>query len=203
MKEHIDEYFKTKTKFLYNNVVQRVNAHKGRIEKEYWNDIINELYLYCIDNQDKIEVYYNKNGFDGIEAFCIMWLRNQSAWALTPFKRKYNLHRNYDEYEIGKDKRVEEHIDLTKTEYERDLENIYEQTDINKIIGIFAVYKVLEKHEQILFDLFYTDNLKKVEIAKLLNISTGSVRNIIKEMDEKIILLYKKHIKQQYNDRNN
>jgi hypothetical protein len=193
MKEKIDEYFTNNRDKLYSNVVRRVNAFKGRIEPELWDDLINECYIYCITNIDKVEKSYNdklnnnKKGEDGIEAFVIMWLRNQSAWSFTPFKRKYELHRIFEEYNPIYDDREVEFDDSLYTEEYKDLIRTLGEKDTNRIIELNNIYKYkLKTHEKNLFDLYYKEKISINDIAILAQISTTSVRNILKELNNKL-----------------
>jgi RNA polymerase sigma factor (sigma-70 family) len=183
MKKTIDTYFTKKYKFL-RSVVVNVNRAKN-IPDDLHDDLINELYLFIIKNIHKIEPIIEKSGENGLEAFCVMWLKNQSRW-ISDFKKQNEIHKSFkSEYIVEFDNRLTEDLYFVK-EDEIDLIERFSDEQIYKIKKTYKIIEGFEQYEKNLFELYFTQQLTMAQISQMVGISKGSVFNLLHEMYKKI-----------------
>jgi len=159
-------------------------------------DLIAELYLYLIENKSKMDEI--KSELE-LEKFCNRWITNQCRWSKTPIKKKYQKVdvpiQNDVHYDINMDIN---NTELSDEEY-RDLSQLYDDEQINKLIMAYKCYKdVLSPAQQVFFEMYFLNGYSLQNIMDNLKIKNGeriyNNRTIvflkIKEIKNIILLQY-------------
>jgi len=175
-KNILDKYFTRQYNFLLG-AVKNINGRTNLPEDLYY-DLLNELYVYLVNKTEKWMPNYNQKGEKGLDAYCLVWLRNQSNWIST-FKQKYDINiRTYLEYEMEKDERSEAEFDVLSI-YDEDLRLYYTDFQIERLLCIKQQYPNLPDYYKNLYDLYFIKNLTMAQIEQIVGISKGSVHYML------------------------
>ena len=178
-KEILDNYFNQRYKFL-KDAIRNING-RTKIPEELYSDLLNELYVYLHNKPDKWFKNYEQKGDKGIDAYCLVWIRNQSNWIST-FKQKYDITiRHYQEYEPDKDERFEDEFKILSDE-ELLYSGYYSDEQVDRIICIKRQYSKLPDYYKNLYDLYFNKQLTMGQIEQVVGISKGSVHNMLHQL---------------------
>lgn len=149
------------------------------------SEIISELYLYMMNNKEKLISYIER---ETLEGFCVTWIQTQIRYPNSPFNRKNAIHEGEFVEDVINDIVSEE---LYDNEYENDLASYLTESQIEDIRSINNILHHLSQSEKILYDLYFVKMMTLREIAAYssIKISYMTIYGMVKKLKEKIKLL--------------
>ena len=192
-KYKIDEFFSENNKEITN--ICKKSCKNTSFDH---NDLYAELYIYLIENEDKITNLAEVDGKTDkpLMRFIAQWCYNNIR-LFTPNKKSSNFKAKYSLKEIQKTiiAEADSHhtIFFAKEiiQYDEKKENIKEKHKKEcKLQIIEEIYKNLDEIDKKLFDAYFKENLTFIQISEKYKISIYSAKKMTKEM-----LGYFKHLK--------
>jgi len=148
---------------IYNDLIKYANKQFKRNVDSV--DIVNDLYIYLINNPAKVDNVK-------LSAFCYSWIYNQCSYT---YRDKRNRYSNANTTSIESFHYLEDVID------EVDDLNVRDYFKLNKVnISVSNMHGRLHK----VYELYYEQNYTYTEIVEMTGISLGDVYNRIEEIKE-------------------
>jgi DNA-directed RNA polymerase specialized sigma subunit len=173
-KTQIDEYFKKH----FKDLELYYNKFCSEAEKEYFPNMISELYIHIIDRMDKLQELISRNE---LHFYCIQYIYNQRNWNGTKFKEEILSKENYSSSLEHTNISIENNFDSEENFY---IESVKYDTKLNIIR---KGYLKLNLAEKVLYQKYFIDELSMRKIAKEIGVPLTSIFKSIKEIKEKIL----------------
>lgn len=160
----IDNYISKRYDYLVQcagNILRKNN--KTSVTKF---DLVSELTIFLLENREKVDKYIKINQLEG---FCVSWMNTQGKYETSQVNIKFNKGNwgELDEVMSNELGTPDINIELSEvSEYEKDLHNILEPSEIEKIMKIDAIVDKLTQSELILFKAYFIENLSYDKIVK-------------------------------------
>jgi len=185
-KEQIDIFFKEN----YNELIDICKKSCKNTDFDY-NDLYAELYLYLIDNKEKIQNLIKIEGKEDkpLMRFCAQWAYNNLR-LYTPNKKASNFKAKYQLKEENKiiigtpDSNhtiffLKEKIETNQESIENiEIKNIKEE----KLLNIEKIYENMDEIDKKIYDSYFSENLNFIQIANKYNISVYSAKKLVTDM---------------------
>jgi hypothetical protein len=167
--------------------------------------------IWCVNNDDADElltlftIYLSSNWQKYLDMpnnnerikFTQTWLKNNVKWSNSEFNRLKRVNSHEEEWEQKDDKTIDDLIEV-RCENSRediidwliDLNRNYTEHQVDKLVKLREIYLQLNIPDKVLWDMYWTNGLSLRDIGKKLDIPHLSVWTMIKELKEKIIIIY-------------
>lgn len=170
----IDDYFNSRLKDLETYYYKFCSV----LEKEYFPNMISELYIHIISKIDKLEELIKR---DELHFYCIQFIYNQRNWKGTKFKEEIISKENFSTSLENTNISIENDFDSEEKYY---FENVKHETKLNIVR---KGYLKLNLSEKVLYQKYFIEQMSMRKIAKEIGVPLTSIFKSIKEMREKIV----------------
>jgi DNA-directed RNA polymerase specialized sigma subunit len=172
-KQKIDEYIKSKTSDLEFYFFRFCTEN----EKNFFPNLLSDLYIHLIEKQDKLEQVIDKNE---LHYYCIKYIYNQRNWQNTSFKNDMVSKENYSDSLASCNIAIDNSFDA---EEQACAENIEQENRLNKIR---LAYHNFTQAEKVLYKKYFIEQQSMRSIANEIGVPTTSIFKGIKNLKEKI-----------------
>jgi hypothetical protein len=178
-KEYIDLYFKNRTKDLKDYYYKFCTPK----EKEFFGEMLSELYLHSISNLDKIKIWIEK---DEYHYYAIKYIYNQRNWNNTAFKKSINIPDSIILNDLNEFPLLEDDYQEKELQYEKEVE-------INtKLEFLQNALSYLDYYERYVYTEYFVKKKTLRGIASEVGLSHIAIHRIVNKIKKKLQNIIKK-----------
>lgn len=173
LKEVVDRYYTRELDKLEKYFNKFAYAH----EKENFPELTAELYIYTIDNLEKLRPVIEQGNY---HFYATTWIYNQRMWNDTKYKKNTTIKENGNDDLPNLNVMIDNDFESEEELLRRDM--LIEE----RLAKIKYVYDKLPLHEKILFDKYYHRHNSMRKIGKEIGITQSGIFHYIVKIRNKI-----------------
>jgi len=179
-KKYLDNYFSSRTGELKNYYYKFCTP----TEKEFFGEMLSELYLHSVSNLEKIKIWIEK---DEYHYYAISFVYKQRNWSKTSFKKMIIIPDSIILDSINE-------FPLLEDDYQDDMEEIYRkefETNV-KIEFLSNAISHLDYYERYVYTEYFIRKKTLRGIAIEVGLSHISIHRIVNKIKKKLQNIIKK-----------
>ena len=175
-----------------------ISMWSKRWSHDKWPELLSEMSIYL--NKNWIRFSQIPDGEERIK-FLQTWMKNQVNWHNSEFNKTIrvnnlsvdeNIQADFGrrEDQIAYDDLIELKSEVVRDDIKEwliDLNQNWNDLEIDRLVKIRKIYLTLPSHEKVLYDLYFTKMMSMRDIGKKIDLPLSAVYNMIKELKQKIL----------------
>jgi hypothetical protein len=180
-KQYIDTYFQRRTPDLKNYFYKFCSPK----EREYFGEMLSELYVHTVNNIDKIKIWIDK---DEYHYYAIKYIYNQRNWSNTSFKKSITIPDSVilDDINHPLSNEIDDNMEeVYRMEYETNL----------KLEFLQNALQYLDYYERFVYTEYFIKKKTLRALGSEVGLSHISIHRIVGRIKTKLYNICKKQIK--------